>query len=270
MKKFAHLFLLFVICFFASSQSVSAQAARNAVLLLSTDNPQTVVNNVSYYDLVLNTLGNQVNEIDVQFLIRGPFDRQSLTFNLHPEHRNRVQVSSPLSVMDYQQIYENEDGVRVRVLMRTSDGKPFNEGSGAIPVFRVGLRASSAGTINGYIDSSHSYVRYTDTAKNDYDNYTTESHPKTLIVIGDAVVSVTSVPIVAIVTSNPPTATPTPTPTSTVKPSATPTSSYDEEFEKVQGEIEQLKSKVENQEKRVSLLEKFMQSLKNFFAGLFK
>lgn len=268
MKKFAHLFLLFVACFFTFLQSVSAQATSNAVLLLSTDNPQTVVDNISYYDLVLNTLGNQVNEIDVQFLIRGPFDRQSLTFNLHPEHRNRVQVSSPLSVIDYHRIYENDDGVRVRVLMRTSDGKPFNEGSGAIPVFRVGLRASGAGTINGYIDSSHSYVRYTDPAKNDYDNYSTQPRPKTLIVIGDATVSVTSTPIVATVTANPPTA--TPTPTSTVRPSATPTSSYDQEFEKVQGEIEQLKSKVENQEKRVSLLEKFMQSLKNFFTGLFK
>lgn len=267
MKKFSHLFLLFVIYFFTFFQSVSAQAVRNAVLLLSTDNPQTMVGNTSYYDLVLNTLGNQVNEIDVEFLVRGPFDRQSLTFNLHPEHKNRVQVSSPLSVIDYHQIFENEDGVRVRVIMRTSDGKPFNEGSGAIPVFRVGLRASSAGTISGYIDSSHSYVRYTDSAKNGYDNYNTESRPKTLIVVGDAVISVTNAPVVATST---PTRTPTHTPTPTAKPSAMPTSSYDKEFEKVQGEIEQLKSKVENQEKRVSLLEKFMQSLKNFFTGLFK
>lgn len=262
MKKIASLFFLFVVYFFISFDLASAQSTRNAVLLLSTDNPQTVIGNTSYYDLVLNTLGNQVNEIDVQFLIRGPFDRQGLTFNLHPEHRNMVQVSSPLTVIDYHMLYENNDGVRVRVLMRTSDGKPFNEGSGAIPVFRVGLRTSNAGIINGYIDSSHSYIRYTDNTKNDYDNYTTESNPKILTVIG-SMVSVTSAPTVA-------TSTPTPTPTPTAMVTAVPTSTYDKEFERVQGEIEQLKSKVENQEKRVTLLERFMQSLKNFFTGLFK
>jgi hypothetical protein len=262
MQKIVFSLFLFVFSLFGFYGLATAQSSSNAVLLLATDNPQTVVDNVAYYDLVLNTLGNQVNEIDVQFLIRGPFDRQSLTFNLHPEHRNRVQVSAPLSVIDYQNIYENEDGVRVRVVLRSSSGKPFNEGSGAIPVFRVGLVSNNPGTIVGYIDSSHSYVRYTDASKNDYDNYTTESRPKTLSVIGEVT------PSLPVATSTPtPTASATPVMTKT--PTPTPTSAYDQEFARVSEEIAELKNKVEEQEQRVSLLEKFMRSLREFFAGLF-
>lgn len=264
MQKIVFSLVLFVFSLFGFYDLVAAQNTSNAVLLLSTDNPQTVVGNTAYYDLVLNTLGNQVNEIDVQFLIRGPFDRQSLTFNLHPEHRNRVQVSAPLSVIDYQNIYENEDGVRVRVVLRSSAGKPFNEGSGAIPVFRVGLVSNNPGTIAGYIDSSHSYVRYTEASKNDYDNYTTESRPKTLSVLGEFT------PSLPVATATPtPTASATPVLSKSPTPSPSPTSAYDEEFARVSEEIAELKNKVEKQEERVSLLEKFMQSIRAFFAGLF-
>lgn len=260
MKLFAFFFSLFAFFTAAFSNPVLSQSNSNAVLLLSTDNNQSLVGNIAYYDLILNTLGNQVKEIDVQLLIRGPFDRQSLTFNLHPEHRNRVQVSAPMSVIEYDKYYENDDGVRVRVVMRAAGNTPFNEGSGAIPMFRIGLTSNNPGTIRGYIDSSHSYVRYADAAKNDYDNYSTESLPKLLDVIGNGTI------VPSIVTSTP---TPTPTPTPTSTPTVTPESVYDQEFERVAEEIEQLKNKVDEQEQRVSLLEKFMQRIKAFFANLF-
>ncbi len=242
-----------------------AWADSNAVLLLTTENNQVVEGNTVYYDLVLNSLGNQINEIDVQFLIRGQFDRQSMTFNLHPQHAQMVAVSSPMTLVEYQPIYENADGMRVRVVLKAGS-KPFNEGSGAIPVFRVGLKTTGAGEVRGYIDASHSYVRYADTAKNDYDNYTPESRARIISILSSGrPISLSPSP------TSTPTSLPTPTPqvTTSATPTPTPTSVYDQEFQRVNQELTTLKNEVAAQEERISFLERVMQKLRSFFARLF-
>ena len=289
MKKFfVFLFALFLgsIFFLHTAPTVMAQSSYNAVLLLTSENQQAVVGNTVYYDLVLNTLGNEVNEIDVQFLVRGPFDRQSVTLNLHPEHSQRLHSSAPLKVVRYQSLYENEDGVRVQVVLRTSDGKPFNEGSAAIPVYRMGLRANASGDLRAYIDGSHSYVDYTDENKNDYDNYTSESRARVVSVISQA--SVTPSPYTPSPSSTP--FRPTPTPYSSPSPSTTttyPTSSpqvpvvssipspspmtkYDEEFARIQAELDALKNQNAEQEQRLSLVERIVASLRNCWSRLFR
>ncbi|MDH5533556.1 MAG: hypothetical protein OEX81_03975 [Candidatus Pacebacteria bacterium] len=267
MKKIISYSLVIFLFLFSFANQTFAQTDYKAVLLLSTQNPQTVAGNLVNYDLILNTLGNDINEIDVQFLIKGPFDRQSMTFNLHPDHRlERLHNSAPLSVVRYQRIFEGDDGIRVQVVLKSSDGKPFNEGSGAIPVYRVNFRTNDTGTIKGYIDSSHSYVKYTDVSKIDYDNYTPESRAKLLTVISNNQVIPTPTPRPVVAS---PSSTPNPTVSPTSMPESTPLSKYDEEFERVTEEIEELKGQVEEQENRISLLEKIIQSFKNFFGKLF-
>lgn len=266
MKKFftALTFLVFVVCIGVRPVA----AGNNAVLLLTTENSEVVEGNMVYYDLVLNSLGNQINEIDVQFLIRGSFDRQSMTFNLHPQHAQMVSVSSPMTLAEYQPIYENSDGMRVRVVLKAGS-KPFNEGSGAIPVFRVGLKTTAAGSVRAYIDSSHSYVRYTSADKYDYDNYTSEAMARVITVLASGRPQPSTTPTSAPLPTATPTATPTVRATGTVSPTPTPTTVYDQEFQRVTQELEVIKNQVAQQDERISFLERLMQRLRSFFGRLF-
>lgn len=150
----------------------------NAVLLISSDNHrEVIVGETAYYDVVLNTLGNEVREVDVQLLIRGPFDRYAVTAKLATFNTQFGNFSS-MKLIDSNIYFENDDGIRIQAKLESNGPQLFNEGSGAIPIFRIELLTNDVGTIRAYIDSSHSYVRYQDTSRNDYDNYTPESQAR--------------------------------------------------------------------------------------------
>jgi hypothetical protein len=248
------------------SSEVFAQSQDRAALFLSTENERILVGNQTYYDLILNTLGTDVNEIDVQLLLRGPFDRQGMTFNLHPQHKALIQISQPLELVSYDQQYEDTDGVRVRVVLRATDNGSINEGSGAIPVYRIGLKTNGVGQITGYIDDSNSYVRYASPDIGGYNNYSPNSRPRLMDVIDG------SNPVVVITTPTPiPTAKPRQTtPEIEIQPKDEQVTKYDQEFEKIAKELADLKTQAEQQERRLSLLEQIVQSLRSFWGKFFK
>jgi hypothetical protein len=265
MKKITSALMIFVFfVLFSFLSPVSAQTQYNAALLITSDNQQAVAGNLIRYDLVLNTLGNGVNQIDVQFLIRGPFDRESLSFNLHPEHTTQIHNSAPLTVVSYERFYENDDGVRVHVVLKSSNGKPFNEGSGAIPVYQVGLRTNGGGGLSAYIDETHTYVSYSDPSKNGYDNYTPQSRPRLITVMGTNVATNPPSPRPSTQVSYP-----SPTPSVSLEPTPEPESRYDEEFQRISSEIEGLKDQVNDQEERLTFVERVVQSLRTFFSKFF-
>lgn len=263
MKKIFSLICFIALGFYLTALPVRAQSSSNTVLLLMTDNPQTVVGNLASYDLVLNTLGNDVNEVDVQFIIQGQFNINSASYNVLPQNGLQPERSSKLFVVREDQSSGGENGLRVHVVLRKSGDRPFNAGSGAIPVYKVQFRVTGPGPIRGYIDQTHSYVRYTDPNQLNYDNYTPETNPKILNVIGDGpTASSTSAPS--------PSPSPSSSPIASPEPSATPTTKYDQEFQRISAEVEQVKQQQQHQEERLSLLEQIIHRLQSFFGGLFK
>jgi hypothetical protein len=138
------------------------------------------IDNPIYLDLIFNSLGEKITKASLHLTVSGPLDTtyfgtSSLLDRIYPfevtsEEHTFVKPDNDNS---------NHAVLNYQVTFTAKDGQTYNKGSEAMPLIRLGLKATQEGTVSAYLNSAGSQISYADYPNlSNFTNYTPANDPE--------------------------------------------------------------------------------------------
>lgn len=162
------------------------------VLFIASENKLATQGEKSTLEVVFNSLGNDIASINLELLLNGAYDAETITHTDVVTDR-KLLVSPGMELTDYQQLTNDSNDTTITALFEAKGEQGYDEGSAAVPILTVTFTVLEGTNIDAFIGDNTQVTKVDGTISN-VDIYTSKTTPFSLTLQPQPTISSSIIP----------------------------------------------------------------------------